>query len=119
MRRLDEHLAAFNADRQRCYYLVHSRHSGTGVPPVHPASNRKPTGETPVPLPEIIIERAARMIAENRVSQTRLSSTRFTTFHVACFNGLWRVNARGEFNVPIGSHKNPSLYDRDPESMRE
>jgi DNA adenine methylase len=30
-----------------------------------------------------------------------------------CFNGLWRVNARGEFNTPIGSNRNAALYDRD------
>src|SRR5437879_1465834 len=27
-----------------------------------------------------------------------------------CYNGLWRVNAKGEFNVPFGKYKNPTLY---------
>jgi DNA adenine methylase len=30
-----------------------------------------------------------------------------------CYNGLWRVNAKGEFNTPVGSNKKPNLYSRE------
>jgi DNA adenine methylase len=45
---------------------------------------------------EDAVERAARMLFLNKT----------------CFNGLWRVNARGNFNVPMGTFKKVTLYDR-------
>jgi DNA adenine methylase len=42
-------------------------------------------------------ERAARLLFLNRT----------------CFNGLWRVNASGKFNVPFGRYKNPRFLRED------
>ncbi|HMQ32878.1 MAG TPA: DNA adenine methylase [Chloroflexaceae bacterium] len=48
-----------------------------------------------------VVERAARTIFLNRT----------------CYNGLYRLNNKGQFNAPFGHYKNPLIVD--PENMRE
>jgi DNA adenine methylase len=43
------------------------------------------------------VEKAARTIYLNKT----------------CYNGLYRVNSKGQFNVPLGRQKNISIYDKD------
>ena len=53
-----------------------------------------------------------RELFNNRQQDKVTHSALFIFLNRTCFNGLYRVNRKNEFNVPMGSYKKPTICDK-------
>jgi len=54
-----------------------------------------------------------RALFNTRSSDKTTQTALFIFLNRTCFNGLYRVNKKNQFNVPIGSYKTPMICDED------
>lgn len=63
---------------------------------------------------EFFYEKRARFNCLKKADQRTIEQAALFIFlNRTCFNGLYRVNAKGEYNVPMGSYKMPTICDEE------
>lgn len=87
------YLALEESARRAFYYDVRTRYNAQRIAPE--LTDELPAPETGQRIPDLWIERAGWTIFLNKT----------------CFNGLFRVNRKGEFNVPFGRYARPTICD--------
>jgi len=54
-----------------------------------------------------------RKLYNSRIGEQISQSALFIFLNRTCFNGLYRVNRKNEYNVPMGGYKKPTICDKD------
>ena len=58
-----------------------------------------------------------RKLFNQRITSKTIQSAHFIFLNRTCFNGLYRVNKKNEFNVPMGNYKKPQICNSENLSL--
>lgn len=99
-----------NSDLTTCYRVIRDE-------PLQLIASLKNIQEEYYALPDEDLQRKFFMAKRDRYNTKALddieNSTLFIFLNRTCFNGLYRVNKRGLFNVPFGKYDKPTICDTD------